>query len=81
MKKIGQRQAAWYLKRVKELERQIERQKNAFIGDFGPGWVNIEALQLTPESFAKLKTARLLGHAVVCVTSGSNTVYLYASKL
>jgi hypothetical protein len=81
MKKIGQRQAARYLRRVRELEHQINRQKNAFASDFGPGWVNIATLTLNDPAYSAIKTARLLGHAVVCVPSGSQTVYLYASKL
>jgi hypothetical protein len=79
--KISQREARRLQKRVYELECVLNRQKNRWASDWGAGWVNIESLILTPESFAKVATARLLGHAVVIIPSTDNAVRLYADKL
>ena len=81
MKKIGQRQARFYRKTNLELMQQIAQLKNRWRSDWLPGFVHIETLTLTPESIAKVTTARLLGHAVILVPGTGNTVLLYADKL
>jgi hypothetical protein len=80
--KISQRQARYYRKRTMELESILARQKHRWSLDWAPGWVNIEALILNDSAFAKVDTARKLGHAVV-VSPGSkyNEIVFYAEKL
>ena len=79
--KISQSQARYYRKKNMELMKVLADQKNRWSTDWGEGWVNIETLNLTPESYGKVKTARALGHAVVVVTDGGTTVRLYAERL
>lgn len=80
--KISQARARYYKKRMEEMDTILRRQKNRWALEFAPGWVNIEAICLTPESYAKLSTARLLGHAVVVVPANRGTeVRLYADRL
>ena len=82
MKKISQREALRLKKRVAELDALQRRQSHHWATDWGPRWVRIESLNLTDISFAKIKTARALGHAVILVPSGSGTdVLLYAERL
>jgi hypothetical protein len=81
MQKIGQKQAAFYRKRAMELERVLAYQKNRWAGTFSPGWVNIATLTLADTSYAKIETARLLGHAVLVVPDINNQVRFYADKL
>jgi hypothetical protein len=80
--KISQREARRLRKRVEQLEAEQIRLRSRWASDWGPGWVNIESLTLTPESFAKVRTARLLDHAVVILPSArTNEVLLYADRL
>ena len=79
---ISQREARRLQKRVDELESVILRQKNRWSSDWSPGWVSIETLVLTPESYAKVTTARVLGHALILVPSSLGTeVRMYAERL
>lgn len=81
MKKIGQAQAAYYRKRAIELERVLDNQRNRWAGSFRPGMVNIATLSLSDTSFAKIETARLLGHAVIVIPDINNQIRFYADKL
>lgn len=79
---ISQRQARLYRKQVLEMKDIFSRQRNRWSSDWSPGWVKIETILLSDTSFAKITTARLLGHAIVIVPQGdSNKVMLYADKL
>lgn len=81
MKKIGQKRARFYQKTNLELMNQIAQLENRWRSEWLQGFVHIETLTLTPESMAKVTTARLLGHAVILVPWTGNTVLLYADKL
>jgi hypothetical protein len=80
-KKISQRDALMYRKRVEELESILERQKSRYSSEWSPGFVNIESLTLSDLSYAKIATARILNHAVVAVCDVGNRVRFYADKL
>ena len=69
-KKISQRSAIKLKRRVKELETQLEYSKDVLRYGWGT-W--IEGLNLTESSFAKVKVANLLGHAVLITPSGTGT--------
>ena len=81
-KKISQGEA-WSLRhQVKRLLREQERMRNRWSMEWADGWANIDTFVLSDAQFARVATARLLGHAVVVVPSGnSNTVRLYADRL
>lgn len=79
--KISQRQASYYRKRCMELEEILSRQRNRWASDWSPGWVHIESLTLADASFAKVTTARLLGHAVVLIPGNGTSVMLYADRI
>jgi hypothetical protein len=81
MRKLSQREARRIKKRVGELELRLKQQRDRWSSDWGPDWVNIETLTLTPESFAKIKTARLLGHAVILLPHNGTQVLVYADRL
>lgn len=79
--KISQSDARWYKKRADEAESTLRNQRNRWASEFRPGWVNIETVILEPTSFAKISTARLLGHAVIVVADSDNRIRFYAEKL
>ena len=81
MRKIGQRQAQYYRKQYLELQKLLADQKNRWKSDWVPGWTNIASIRLEPADFAKIATARLLGHAVVVQVQYSDQVNFYADKL
>lgn len=81
MKKIGRRQAMWYRKEAMRLEMVLANQRNRWASEFRPGMVNIETLTLSDASFAKIETARKLGHAVIVIPDSGNRVLFYADKL
>ena len=80
-KKISQQQARLLQRRVIELEAVLDGQKNRWREDWSPGWVNIWNLTVSEDTFARVSTARLLGHAVIVVPAGSDTVRFYAERL
>ena len=78
--KISQAEARRLKRRVRELENTLERQHSAWACDW-PGGVSI--LNMTDNSDIALtvvKTARMLGHAVVVMRDGS-TLRFYALPL
>jgi hypothetical protein len=81
MKKISQREARRLLKRVAELEKQNERNANAWAREYVDG-VNIATVGVTDVSYAICRTARKLGHAIVALPSdnGKHELSLYAVK-
>lgn len=82
MAQISQRQAREYRRRMIEAEATLQRQKSRWVSEWTPGWVNIETLFLSDASFARIETARKLGHAVIAVPGGrNNEVMFYAEKL
>jgi hypothetical protein len=81
-KKISQRAARWMQKRIEDLERERGRQRDRWASDWDQSWVNIETLTLSDSSYAKVKTARALKHAVIVLPAESGTVVrLYAERL
>lgn len=81
MAKISQRQAQRDRKRLDEVEAILKRQKNRWATDWVPGWINIETLTVPDTAFAKIATARLLGHAIVISPDSGNSIRFYADKL
>jgi hypothetical protein len=79
--KISQRQARRDRKRLEEVEAILARQKNRWSSEWVAGWINIETLAVPEISFAKIATARLLGHAVIVTPDSGNSVRFYAVKL
>jgi hypothetical protein len=79
--KISQRQARYYRKRTQDLEGVLARQKQRWATEWSPGWINIESIRLPDASFARIDTARKLGHAVIAVPRDNNEILFYAEKL
>lgn len=79
--KISQREARRLQKRVQALEKILSDQRKSYAADWGYDWVNIESLNLFEVSFAKVNTARRLGHAVIVLPGEGTKVSLYASRL
>lgn len=79
-RKISQRDARMYMKRVDALEQVLRQQKNLWSGEW-PGGVNIVTISPSSETFAIVDTARRLGHAVVCVTKSDKTIAIFGVKL
>lgn len=70
MSKISQREALALKKRVRELELQIDRQRNAWVMDW-VGGVHVATLA-HHETALVVHMARKLKHAVVVTTDGDN---------
>jgi hypothetical protein len=79
--KISQREAIRLRKLVHKLEREADALRNRWASDWEAGWVNIATLEFSPESHAKVKTARLLGHAVILLPEANNMVRVYADRI
>jgi len=80
--KISQREAHRLKKRVAQLESERRNMRNAWASEWRGGWINIERLAFGVESFAKIITARKLGHAVILLPEGNGTnVLIYADRL
>ena len=80
-RKISQTDAWMYFHKSQRLERILQEQKNRWRTEWQEGWVNIETLILTDTPFAKLATARLLGHALIILPdhdNSNNRVRVYA---
>lgn len=78
MKKISQREARALRRRVEMLELAATAERNAWCRDY-PGGVHIGWQEVTLETIARVKTARLLGHPVVVVPSNKdNCIGFYA---
>lgn len=81
-KKISQVEAWSLHHQVKQLKRDQERMRNRWNQEWAEGWINIDSFLLSDAQFARLDTARRLGHAVVMVPSSrGNEVRLYADRL
>jgi hypothetical protein len=78
--KISQREARRLRKRVEELEAMEDKRRMAWRSEY-PGGVFLEGIAVQPWTYAALKTARKLGHAVVVTTNGENTLQFYALPL
>lgn len=77
-KNISQRHARWMEDELKRLHRQDAERNNRWATAY-PGGVNIASVTVGSDLAATLKTARLLGHAVVCVED-HGTVRFYGIK-
>jgi hypothetical protein len=78
--KISQREARRLKKRVEELEEMDNKRRQAWKSEY-PGGVFLEGIAVQPWTYATVKTARKLGHAVVITTNGENTIQFYALPL
>lgn len=76
-KKISQAEA-WNLfhqvRRYKEADRM---RRNAYAREY-PDGVHIATLNILPEDYAKIQTARRLGFANVCTSVNRNELLIYA---
>ncbi len=79
-KKISQAEARGLRKQVEALTRMREQERDAWASNWGPGWVNIAAITVPDAEHAKIKTARLLKHAVVAVHDSGGIIRFYASR-
>ena len=77
MKKISQREARELKKRCYELEGILDCQRSGWARNY-PGGVHIASVHVPPEAYAIIKTARLLGHAVVVVQTENEAAMLFA---
>lgn len=79
--KISQREARRLRKRVAELEDVIRRQNLRWSSDW-PNGVEIASFNDVGELVsAEIRTARLLGHAVIALVNTNNVVRLFGVKL
>ncbi len=77
--RISQREARALRKRVAELERVIEGERNAYAAQWPCGVHLGDITWPEPDSRASaVYTARRLGHAVVAIHNGDRTIRLYA---
>ena len=73
MAPISQREARRLMKRCARLEHILKSQRRQFVATY-PGGVNIATLDLTADrvTYGAIRTARLLGHAVVIASEDSS---------
>lgn len=74
--KISQREARRLRGRVQELETVLEQQRRAWRKDW-PGGTNFATSTGGDVLMAKLRTARLLGHAIVAIPNDDNSDIRY----
>lgn len=72
--KISQREARRLRKKLGEMERAEEARRRSWASDY-PGGVNFTVSQPNETVIAAIKTARMLGHAVVVTLNGSTVLY------
>lgn len=80
MTAISQREARRLQKRVARLETILKSQRRQYVATY-PGGVNIATLDLSGDmrTYGAIRTARLLGHAVVMVSDdGTYQVRIHA---
>jgi hypothetical protein len=76
---ISQSEARRLRKRVSQLEKYIESTRSKYSRDY-PGGTHLGAVSWGADSDlpSSVKTAKLLGHAVVAVSDGARRFNLYA---
>jgi hypothetical protein len=75
--KISQREARRLQQQVAKLEKQLDEQLRHWSSSW-PGGVHIRTLDASAahhELRVAIKTARMLDHAVVCTTDGTNIMF------
>jgi len=80
-RKISQIDSINYRNRMLAAEKKLRDQKNRWSSDWQNSWINIESLTLSDASFAKIDTARKLGHAVIILPGNRNEILIYADPL
>ncbi|KAF1008944.1 MAG: hypothetical protein GAK28_00576 [Luteibacter sp.] len=73
---ISQKEARALQQRVHELEVKENNRRKQWVTEY-PDGVHIGSLSVSDVTFARVRTARLLGHAVV-VTEANNEINFYA---
>lgn len=73
---ISQREARSLLRRVAQLEAAEDNRRNAWVMDY-PGGVHIHSMGANGIDLGIVRTARKLGHAVVC-NEANGVLQLYA---
>lgn len=75
--KISQREARALRKRVQFLEDRERTRQSRWTVDY-PGGTNFHTFSVDNESAASIRTAAVLGHAIVVRISDSNNLLFYA---
>jgi hypothetical protein len=76
-KKISQNRARSLEHEVAHLKERDRVSRCAYAKEY-PGGVHIATLNLLPEDYAKIQTARRLGFANVCTSVNRNELLIYA---
>lgn len=79
-KPISQREARALQKRVIQLECDENNRRNVWHRDY-PGGTNIYQLQVSDTCATAVRTARRLGHAVVCIDEPNDVIRFLALPL
>ena len=77
-KRISQREARAFKKRMGELEALEQKRISAWSGDW-PG-LHLGSVILSDAFYHAIKTARRLGHPVIAVHGQDNTIHFYAAR-
>jgi hypothetical protein len=80
MAKISQREARSLKKQVAELKAQINRQLISW-SDTWPGGTHLTSIEVSASHYHIVKTARLLGRAVVIAPAEFPKLHLYGCSL
>jgi hypothetical protein len=78
-KAISQREARRLRRKVAELEGVLNDQRRVYAYDW-PSSTTITQIQPCESQLVAIKTARLLGHAVVAVPQNNGWLHLFAVK-
>lgn len=79
-KTISQREARSLKRRVRDLEYELSRQRNAW-ADVWPGGVRIAQIDAGDTCGEVVRVSRKLGHAVVVTAGSDGRLFLYALQL
>lgn len=80
VKKISQREARALRTKVYNLERLEQLRRNAWASEW-PGGVHLSSRSVDDSLRASIRTARKLGHAVVCILDSDDAVMYYALRM
>lgn len=78
--KISQREAHRLKRRIAELEGIQRKQRNLWWSDW-PSGIVLSRLKVSDSTYAEIKTARKLKHAVVVTVENDNTIAFFAAAL
>jgi hypothetical protein len=79
MKKISQREARRMRKELQALRKRDEARERSWSSEY-PDAIHIASSSPSTDVVAIIKTARKLGHAVICTAEGDGKIFYYAAK-